>query len=344
MAPIAPSASGPSRPGAVNNPWLLAEAATRLADAQQKPVATDCGQPVVNDPALSEHERELQATRQVEQQLQQVARQLLRAPDELGQLTGAALMNDRAAMVRTALGTRDPVVYGLALSACNDGPQMPACQVLSPQQWAQLDPSNAAAWWAIAAASRDQSAALAAMQRASAAPKVVPLNGQMLRRAAALPGMTPEQLLPIVSLTTGMDASVGLTVSAGLSAACGRTPQADAERNRLCQHLALATLRQQSSALGKLSLTLKAERLGVTAEQLPQSKAALKQLMHDIHTARLSSFLRDDGVLSCDEVGQMVAFDVDAVEDGDIAAYSRLQQRREASTANAASAMTAPTP
>lgn len=337
---MAASASGPSLPGAVNNPWLLAEAATRQADAQQQPVAADCGLPAVSDPTLSEHERDLQATRQADQRLQQVAQQLLRAPDELAHVTGAALMQDRAAMVRTALGTRDPVVYGLALRACSYGLQPPACQALSPQQWAQLDPSNAAAWWAVAAASRDPSAALAAMQQASAAPRVVPLDGQMLRRAAALPGITPEQMLPIVSVTLGMDASGALSGSAGLSAACGRTPQADANRSTLCQHLALATLRQQSSALGKLSLTLKAERLGVSADQLPQSRAALKRLMHDIQTARSSGFGQDDGVLSCDDVRQMVAFDVDAVEGGDIAAYARLQQRRAASTAAAAATTT----
>lgn len=142
---MAASASGPSLPGAVNNPWLLAEAATRQADAQQQPVAADCGLPAVSDPTLSEHERDLQATRQADQRLQQVAQQLLRAPDELAHVTGAALMQDRAAMVRTALGTRDPVVYGLALRACSYGLQPPACQALSPQQWAQLDPSNAAA-------------------------------------------------------------------------------------------------------------------------------------------------------------------------------------------------------
>lgn len=162
----------------------------------------------------------------------------------------------------------------------------------------------------------------------------------MLRRAAALPGITPEQLLPIVSVTLGMDASGALSGSAGLSAACGRTPQADANRSPLCQHLALATLRQQSSALGKLSLTLKAERLGVSADQLPQSRAALKRLMQDIQTARSSGFGQDDGVLSCDDVRQMVAFDVDAVEGGDIAAYARLQQRRAASTAAAAATTT----
>lgn len=323
---------------AAHNPWDLAAEATRQADATQKPAQADCGLPVVADPALSEEERDRRVTQYSEERIRQVARQLLNAPDELGPLTGALLMEDLSTAVRIAQGTRDPVVYGLALRHCSRSVATPACKTLSPQQWAQLDPSNAAAWWAVAAASRDQTSATAAMQRAANAPGLVSLNGQMLKRAAALPGMSPEAILPILSVTLGIDSVDSLLGSQGLSAACGRAPQDAPDRRALCEGLALSTLRQQPSVLGRLVLTRKAEQLGVHADRLPQSPAFLKQLARDIEAARSAGF-EPGGVMGCDVVRRIVAFDLDTVEGGDIAAYARFQQRRAASSA-AASAPT----
>jgi hypothetical protein len=51
----------------------------------------------------------------------------------------------RDALARMAVSTSDPRAYALAVSAC--GPSREgACQLLSAEQWARLDPNNASPW------------------------------------------------------------------------------------------------------------------------------------------------------------------------------------------------------
>jgi hypothetical protein len=84
----------------------------------------------------------------------------------------------RNAVVQLVVGQTDPAVYAIAVAMCardastsNDS----ACQQISLQRWAQLDPDNAAPWLLLAAKAQDArngAAEADAFTRAAAAHKV----------------------------------------------------------------------------------------------------------------------------------------------------------------------------
>ena len=59
----------------------------------------------------------------------------------------ARIAEARDALAKMATTTRDPQVYALAFNTCRPGqPSEGACQLLSAEQWARLDPGNATPW------------------------------------------------------------------------------------------------------------------------------------------------------------------------------------------------------
>ena len=56
------------------------------------------------------------------------------------------LLTSADTLARMASTTRDPQVYALAFNLCVGRPNEGACQLLSAEQWARLDPGNAAPW------------------------------------------------------------------------------------------------------------------------------------------------------------------------------------------------------
>jgi hypothetical protein len=75
----------------------------------------------------------------------------------------------RETLARMAATTSDPRVYALAFNTCGRAPPGEgACQLLSPEQWARLDPDNAAPWlFVLAQAGRDATAQSEALFRLS---------------------------------------------------------------------------------------------------------------------------------------------------------------------------------
>ena len=81
----------------------------------------------------------------------------------------ALAAQSRDELARTAATTRDPRVYALAFNVCG-GARLgdSACQLLSAEQWARLDPGNAAPWMYVlgqAVDRRDMSAQNEALHR-----------------------------------------------------------------------------------------------------------------------------------------------------------------------------------
>lgn len=77
------------------------------------------------------------------------------------------ILRDRLATL--AASSRDPLVQAYALRACRgEVAESSACQALAPDNWARLEPDNAAAWLAVAADPRvDPAAQLDALQQAA---------------------------------------------------------------------------------------------------------------------------------------------------------------------------------
>jgi hypothetical protein len=104
-------------------------------------------------------------------------------------------------LVQLAVGTVDPAVYALAYFKCNPGfdGRSPggACASLSPQEWAQRDPDNAAPWLVAAANARreNNSAAEAdAFAHLAKAQKYDPYNFSLLQFAET---ETPRDATPL---------------------------------------------------------------------------------------------------------------------------------------------------
>ena len=65
------------------------------------------------------------------------------------------------ALARAAATTRDPLVYAAAMDVCTGyarvgPPGVPACQLVTAEQWARIDPDNVDAWLHVAGAAADR--------------------------------------------------------------------------------------------------------------------------------------------------------------------------------------------
>ncbi|MBB3195069.1 hypothetical protein [Roseateles terrae] len=265
-----------------------------------------------------------------------LAARLDAAPDELGRLTGAVLKQDTDAVVRMAHVTQDPVIYGLALRVCGSRPPVSACQSLQPEHWAQLNPSDASAWWAVAATRTDPASALLAAQRAIQSPQTTVLDGRLLKRATELPGFPPDMLLPVLSMTLTINP---YSSASALTRACARETPEQATPKAECSSLALAALRQEPFLNGRIMLTTRAQQLGIPAQQLPATLRELKQLRHDMEDWRMAGLT--DTAVHCADAQRVVAFDIDVMNGGDVAAYKRTRQRLAAAASVSASAPSA---
>ena len=93
----------------------------------------------------------------------------------------------RDALVQMATTTRNPQVYALAFNVCGATPNEASCRLLSAEQWARLDPDNAAPWMFVltqAAQRRDMAAQGEALHRLATSvrsdPYLFAMTGQVL--------------------------------------------------------------------------------------------------------------------------------------------------------------------
>jgi len=162
--------------------------------------------------------------------------------------TGAQAVADlpstpRQALARMALGTRSPQVYALALQACSLQRTDGSCAMLSPDQWARLDPGNAIPWLQVAVDAqlrRDTATLDEAMFRMAHANTSDARFGTVTALAAVhMPGDV-TLLAKHVVLTELIDAEAA-TVLQGywvVRQYCSATSVRDANRQQTCAALA----------------------------------------------------------------------------------------------------------
>jgi hypothetical protein len=333
QAQIAEAASAPSehaQPGF--DLWTLVDGASRQADELKASEPDACQPGFLRDPHLSEVDINRLSALHAQVVIEQHAARLRMAPDALGRLTGAMLADDYATLIQVGQTTSDPLVYGLALRAC-PSQRVPGCTALTPQRWAELDESNASAWWMVAASAQNQADALRALTSASTATHALPLRNQWLKRAAQTDEATREAMFPVLMKTIHLDSLELSPSTAGFTKACGSTPSTDPERSAACLGFALDAVRLEPSAIGKLIATRLAERWGAKAHQLPHTVAELKTKVEAIGNWRSSMVTGAEGRQFCEGIRQMVEFDADSADDGDLAAFERLQARRKTASA-----------
>ncbi len=310
--------------------WLLLEGARNSADAAaaaaSAAAARDkyCGADFphafgagagMDDPRnaqLAAHEKTV---------LAEQSRQLSLSGDELARMTAALLQFDVGQVTNIAEQTADPLVYGLALRLCRKV-DMPACRSLTPARWLQLDPSNAAALWQLAAEAPTLAETRHWLGRAHEATHATVLKGRLLKRVVDSGVSDPRLLLPIANRTMGMDAAESADFFHAASRVCGRAAPADAALRSVCQGYAKDAIRLQTSIEDRGLAGVFADRMLLPTDGLAVTPAQLVETMRRYTVMRAGRASPEEG-LSCARTQYSVALDVEAATTGDLATFLR---------------------
>lgn len=206
----------------------------------------------------------------------------LAAGNERQQVAARLLMQDRDGAALLAGRSSDAQAYQMALTACGGpGGETPHCARLTPQRWAELDPSDARPWLRLMdAAQQHQDAAGVAAALAEAAARPGLSRGQFLleRQAVAVADAMPDAAgignawVAII----GMDAAMPVFDLGAPLRACRGDALRDVTRLAHCRALARQVL-ANATDLGEASVAQKlADRVGVPREQQAHDAATLK--------------------------------------------------------------------
>jgi hypothetical protein len=208
-------------------------------------------------------------------------------------------------LARSASATRDPMVYAVAVQACrragaSDGPSG-ACQLVSAEQWARLDPDNAIAWLEVAASARsrkDAEAEAEALQRVASA-RESRLYGDRLPDIAL--SMLPSDVSALerqqVTVTLmGIFSAWTFPDYQAVTRYCSVEAVRDANRSQSCDAIASALVSRGSTLIDVGVGIRVGERVGWSGEKLTDVSMQ-RDAMRAILLSNLSP--PDDEVFSC---------------------------------------------
>lgn len=206
-------------------------------------------------------------------------------------------------LARAASTTRDPMVYAVAVQACRRaeaGPGLPgACQLVSAEQWARLDPDNAVAWLHVAASARlrkDTAGEAEALQRVASARESRIYADRLPDIALSfLPSDTSAlERQQVTVMLIGVFAAWAYPDYQAVGRYCSGDAVRDANRSQSCDAIASALV-AHGSTLIDLGIGIRiGERVGWSGEKL----AAVK-MQRDAVMATQSSLFTDDEIYSC---------------------------------------------
>jgi hypothetical protein len=193
----------------------------------------------------------------------------------------------RERLVHEATLTRDPMVYALALQACQipggrigDG----ACQLLSLAQWARLDPDNAIPWLQVAYDARrrgDPAAQDEALYRASQASRSMfdpeGLAGLLLAADTSELSEVDRSLLQIDAV--GTVAAFAIPGLRAVNENCASPQLANTNRRQTCSALAELLVSKPGLLIDLGIGTRLGERLGWPAERVNALRRTQRALM-----------------------------------------------------------------
>lgn len=174
-------------------------------------------------------------------------------------------------LAQLAHDSREPMVYALALAACqqrSEGPAPGACQLLSAEQWAALEPDNAVPWLHLAGVPRTDPRE--ALFRAAHAARVSAHWGVLHTQVmTAQPGgATPLDRLAMSTDALAIATAQPLPPYAVATKYCDAAAVRDVNRRQQCDALAeLLAMRGETLVDLAVARSL-GERLGWPAERL----------------------------------------------------------------------------
>ena len=188
-----------------------------------------------------------------------------------------AMLSGIDAMARQAVDSRNPAVYAMAIQACGtyrfSAVSGGACQLITLDRWAQLDPDNAVPWThlAEAAASRNDAAGVSeALYRASIA-RTSRLYGDSLLsivEPALSSGLTELERLQMATEIVGMQAAWTFPPLGTFSRMCSEEAVRDGNRHQTCDAYASMLLDKGNTLIESGIGVRLAERLRWPAERL----------------------------------------------------------------------------
>ena len=215
------------------------------------------------------------------------------------------LAEARDGLAQMAVSSTDPGVYALAFRACgNNGGG--ACQMLNAEQWARLDPGNAAPWlYLLSAAHQHSDVALqnealhriATAQRSDTGFLAVP--GLI---SAAVPS-DETSMLAALNMTVeaiGMQAAVALPPYQPLVADCSGVALRDSNRRQTCAAIAEVLVARSDTLLETLIGLRVGRHVGWPAERIDQLRGEFNAYMQ--HAEPLVMMDYRSGGASCSQV------------------------------------------
>jgi hypothetical protein len=187
----------------------------------------------------------------------------------------ARFAEGRDALARMAAATNDPQVYALAFNTCGRAqPNAGACQLLSAEQWARLDPDNATPWLFVleqAGQRRDVAAQNEALFRLSASRRsdqhFFALPGLMLMHLSGDEAALPAALV-LATEAIGVEAAWSLPGYQNLVAMCRPPALRDSNRRQTCSAVAELLVERADTLLERGIGTALGRHLGWPAERL----------------------------------------------------------------------------
>ena len=231
------------------------------------------------------------------------------------------------AVARLASSTSDPKLYALAFNACNKDAlrQHGACQLLSPDQWARLDPGNAAPWLHKAEeAGRvgDLQGVATALHRVGRAQRND--GGLSLMADAVMAHLKEDDEFLIASTqlaveAIGIDAATAIARPGALLTHCSAPAMADINRRELCNDAVDVLLGKARSSADQLAGMALARRMGLPNERLE----ALRTEQAALASALWPAASLSDDAASCHGLRQFIAGRKSIAELGELAAARR---------------------
>jgi len=179
-------------------------------------------------------------------------------------------------LARTARDGKDPLVYAMAMQACRPSladASMPACDQLSAEQWARLDPDNGIAWMKMleeAMARSDLGTASEALHRLSQARRIespgLALTQLVLRHLPA--DLKGEERLFAVMQSSAVWMQWQVPGYQPLVKMCSPQAVRDANRAQTCEAVAHLLVERDQSALGNMIGLRLGENLGWPAAKV----------------------------------------------------------------------------
>ncbi len=197
------------------------------------------------------------------------------------------------ALARMAAASTSAQVYALAMNACARRPGEGACRLLTPAQWARLDPDNAVPWIYLAdeAVQRRDSAAVAEalFQVAHATTSDARVMPALALAAARMPADTPPLAATVVSNHLLQVAFAAPPPYEALSRSCEKAALADANRWQACAAVA-EVLTSRSGSLAEMMVGARIgehagwreERLQVLTDERDAISAQMHAALSDV--------------------------------------------------------------